>query len=1185
MNKKSPNLKFLALMLISIFTLVTLLASVSASDSTAPVIGIMLSQDNNLSQHTPDSHSLTIYAHLWNKDYQTKVIACRVDWNDGLGWQVVGLGTPGEWYMLSHTYNYVGLKTVNYTCQNSEGLWSSGSALHTNYDAINIELAAPNVAISMSQDNNLSQHSTSSNSLTVYAHLFNNHSRYPVNECRIDWGDGLQSVGIGSLASWYLVGHTYSTPGLKTITYQCRVNQGPWSSGNNMHINYDTITIALPAPTITIVSPANGVSYITSTILLNATANQAGITWQYSINGATLAPFIPGVTALTGLANGNYNLLITGTNANGEGSSVRYFSVNVDNIPPFVAFNSPQQNANYTNSSVTINIASSGAQSVWFFNGTANETYLGQITRVFSNGIHILRAYANDSAGNLNQTSVTFFVNATVPDTTAPNIQFVVPTTASGTTLNQNLSVNVTVSDPNWANTTLRVYNASGNIILSFVSISPSFYMTGPVSPNGIYFFNATACDIFNNCNSTETRNVTINTTSNVTNATGINAPVINFTNPTLANGSVTNLTFIPINVSAIGLNLTNITIRLYNLSRALINSLTNSNSPFFINFANLTNGTYYFNATACNVINNCSSTETRTITVNTTSNATVNVTNDTMAPVITIYSPNSTITYNSSVPINFSVTDDVNISQIWFNIDGVVDYIVTSPHYELFTNLTNGTHSLRVYANDTSGNVANTNVTFIVNTTGNVTNDTTGPVFNNLTNITIGDNQSLAYNVNATDASGISCFSINDTVNFNINCSGYLRNITRLLPGIYLLNISVNDTLNNINSAIISVNVTNSTVIVPGIVPAINITNPLNGTNYTNATIILNATANQAITAGNWSYSLNGGNNTLFVPGITVLLGISYNGTYNLTIYGTNENGTGNSSIIFRVNTTSNTTAPIIPMPTISIINPTAGNYNYTNINVNINATNSQSVWFSWNATSNQSYTNPVNVTFGDNATYTLTAYANNSIGNITSASVTFRVDTSLNDTTAPIITNITTIPVMPFVNNGTAQTIIINFTSSEYPINVTFNLYNSVGGLVNTQTFYLVNSSALPVNLSLPILGNGNYNLNLSASDMIGNRASYAVGGFTVNATTNPIIDDGGNNGGSSGGSSGGTISVKATNRTRTSGTASNESAPINLTPKSAEIKNCTWIFWLVLGILLLSIIVVIAAARAMR
>ena len=88
-------------------------------------------------------------------------------------------------------------------------------------------------------------------------------------------------------------------------------------------------------------------------------------------------------------------------------------------------------------------------------------------------------------------------------------------------------------------------------------------------------------------------------------------------------------------------------------------------------------------------------------------------------------------------------------------------------------------------------------------------TTDTTPPTFTNLQNQILAPGQSLAYDINATDTRGISCFSINDTTNFNINCEGLLKNITALNLGTYWYNLSVNDSFNNKKYEIMSITIT----------------------------------------------------------------------------------------------------------------------------------------------------------------------------------------------------------------------------------------------------------------------------------------------------------------------------------------------------------------------------------------
>ncbi|MHA1891909.1 MAG: hypothetical protein ACTSYS_13025, partial [Promethearchaeota archaeon] len=55
-------------------------------------------------------------------------------------------------------------------------------------------------------------------------------------------------------------------------------------------------------------------------------------------------------------------------------------------------------------------------------------------------------------------------------------------------------------------------------------------------------------------------------------------------------------------------------------------------------------------------------------------------------------------------------------------------------------------------------------------------------------------------------------------------------------------------------------------------------------------------------------------------------------------------------------------------------------------------------SIWYNWNGT-NVTYTSPVNVTFPD-GTHVLQAWANDSGGNVGSATITFTIDT-----TSPIV------------------------------------------------------------------------------------------------------------------------------------------------------------------------------------
>lgn len=180
-----------------------------------------------------------------------------------------------------------------------------------------------------------------------------------------------------------------------------------------------------------------------------------------------------------------------------------------------------------------------------------------------------------------------------------------------------------------------------------------------------------------------------------------------------------------------------------------------------------------------------------------------------------------------------------------------------------------------------------------------------------------------------------------------------------------------------------------------------------------------------------------------------------------------------------------------------------------------------------------------------------------------------------------APVITNIITDPIMPFVNNGSTQNLIVDFDSSIYPITIIFNLYNSTS-LVDTQGgINVVNDSVLPITYIIPInLNNGIYFLNMTATNAIGNSSTYFIGSFTVNRTsvnnqTNNTDDDHHS-----------VVRKKSTNFTSSTNMESSESLPlnsgnytINLIPKESKVFDYKpWLYWLIIAILILLIIIVL-------
>ena len=84
---------------------------------------------------------------------------------------------------------------------------------------------------------------------------------------------------------------------------------------------------------------------------------------------------------------------------------------------------------------------------------------------------------------------------------------------------------------------------------------------------------------------------------------------------------------------------------------------------------------------------------------------------------------------------------------------------------------------------------------------------DTTGPSLF-LSNQTIYSNNSLSYQILASDPSGISNYSINDNANFSVSSSGLLKNITSLAIINYIIKITATDIRSYSSSELFNLNV-----------------------------------------------------------------------------------------------------------------------------------------------------------------------------------------------------------------------------------------------------------------------------------------------------------------------------------------------------------------------------------------
>ena len=222
------------------------------------------------------------------------------------------------------------------------------------------------------------------------------------------------------------------------------------------------------------------------------------------------------------------------------------------------------------------------------------------------------------------------------------------------------------------------------------------------------------------------------------------------------------------------------------------------------------------------------------TRTVDTSGNINLTWVNDTATtlpapcanpPIITIISPVNETTYNiDSVNLNYSVNEPTT----WqgYSLDGSAN--ITLHENTTLTGLTDGLHTLTVYANDTSGNMNSSTVWFAI--------DTTPPAINTVTlnTTTPTPGEDILVTVNTTDNIAVTNVTTNGIA--LIQQGGNIWNGTiTAIDGTHSVNASASDAAGNIGWN----NSTRYTATTPDTTPPSSITNitPTAGTTYLNWT------------------------------------------------------------------------------------------------------------------------------------------------------------------------------------------------------------------------------------------------------------------------------------------------------------------------------------------------------------
>ena len=646
---------------------------------------------------------------------------------------------------------------------------SSGNGNQSNNHSFNVDTIAPNLSIT--NPANLSNFSV--NSVTINFTVTDTNTG--VNTCwyQLD----VTNTTIASCNNFTII----PNEGKHSIRIYANDTVGNTNATVNRTFEIDTLAPSFSEFNTTAAGNRSQV-YIEANLTANDINLNTLVVYLYNtthlvtVNSSSTSPF---PSNFSSLPNGLYFINATANDTFGNINSSETRTITLDTQAPNLSIQTPATNSNSITTTINLNFTATDNNSIsscyYSLNNGANTTLTNCINTTITGiqGTNYLLLYANDTAGNTNSSdNRTFNVDSINPNITIGT---------GGTTGNKSqnyIIFNVTAFDTNLNNITSYIYNSTHLVSINSSTLSPLFTNFSGL-PNGNYLLNATANDTFGNTNSTATINVTLDTV----------LPLIDFTSNTNATGTNISRTYFLVEASVTDINFNNLTYSLYN-STNIVNQTT-YNSIILINWTSLPANTYYYNATSCDVANNCNSTSTREFTV------------DLIGPNITIQSPvNNANSTTTNINLNFTTFDASGISSCFYSVNGTSNTTLANCQNTTFT-ASQGFNYLTVYTNDTAGNVnASANVTFTV--------DTINPNITFGVNTTSNGNNTQNYievNISASDTNLnlIFVYLYNSTHLLNTTnstTSPFVSNFSNLLNADYFINATVNDTFGNSNNS-----------------------------------------------------------------------------------------------------------------------------------------------------------------------------------------------------------------------------------------------------------------------------------------------------------------------------------------------------------------------------------------------
>jgi parallel beta-helix repeat protein len=469
-------------------------------------------------------------------------------------------------------------------------------------------------------------------------------------------------VEVHLASTWFFNGtanETYTTPVNRTYA-DGNYNLTVWSNDTAGHLStaFVNFSVDTVVPIVTLSTPANTSIFNVSNMTFNFTAtDNLAATMNCSLyidgafnrsNASTANNTLTNIT-LANIPDGNHTWSVRcADTANGIGvSETRVFLT--DTTAPVVALNAPANLSFFNQSSVLLNFTPGDnlfpqLNCSLYIDGALNSTNAsatnGTLTTFpasLAEGNHSWYARCIDGANN---TGTSETRNLTV-DLTPPALEFIPYTDVSGIIVSRSwFAFHITATDLNLDNMTYYVFNSTGPLfnLTNYAAnlIDATFNWT---VPDGTYYFNATAYDKARNVNTTETRNITLDTLG----------PAITLNSP--ANNSASNASTVVFNFTATDAVFTTLNCSLY-LDGAYnqSNNATANNTATWFTVTNIATGNHNWSVRCTDGANNTNTSQTRLFRT------------DPIAPNVTLNSPGNASIFNAStVVFSFTALDNLD--------------------------------------------------------------------------------------------------------------------------------------------------------------------------------------------------------------------------------------------------------------------------------------------------------------------------------------------------------------------------------------------------------------------------------------------------------------------------------------------------------------------------------------------